>query len=1095
MATKTINSTLRKFWIEHCNTTHKHFNPAPIGLGLSLRANVLQLHLGPRKEVAEILNELGLVPEDMNAVTFCNQITTGKRPIQDRDVSALEKLVEYAAKLPSFGNRLCPLTWSAFHTTRFDGEDALDDFQAWLLTGALTPVDRIPAEGVLPKYIPSQERHKQLDAIMAFIGKSDRQMVQQVVCGASNTVAISALAGKIIERQLAWRNGSGGADRRRICYIPGRRRGKNRSVVTLAWIVSELDAFFSGEKDPNRRNEITTLSDFYDAVRRIREGMIAHPAILIIDDYRGAEIVNQAASLILDGGLFDLLTHLTDPRFTGNNRPEQIAGYRNNRIIVLTEAEDARLKDLTPPVIHHAVLKGTELNKAIDISNLRNKNDLKQAVAKYGSLGDAGLDLLDTVRNMSFSQQTVTETLAGAGGAYGSGLAKAFMRNIAQSRGFDALLICWIALSETGLRPQTLKRLLLQLKHADDEAGSQISERDINIDYIIERLAQYKPMLVSAHDERDTLLSHGPAPIQAFENVRAHTEPVEAPSPIIFEFSTVTGREWILNYIRADEKNRRRYALMTMLLAEEALRQMSATIRRSETGSPFNARRHRRIVEALSYGLQSLQILHEERAARTGDSKIALPARLDHILPSDPAEILRRLYALFHRNVLQAPPDHELTRSLGRPDVVFDLWKVAWSSHRGLLEFFDDETAQSKSDNFSSQPLRNIRLELDMLESLAKNAFQANRLDETETMIQRWEEAINRAPYAPESSPAIHLKVELAKIKIDLELAKANPNSAAPGADGYEATLKLAYNTDLGLREKLEALVKEINAQPINPTDWSIESLYQTHAQANETYDEVINHLFSGARVQDYQHAADLLSRLAEAKSIEAETLHDTPRAGYPVFYTAYRMHILAGRLRRAAFKADPLSRAFVVNAHSSRNYIRVCLKLYAILKRGDAHANKPHEDRENLMAYFAYAAQKNLDIVTRHTYRFPSERPSLMALEAMIIRVCHDRPDLALDLLLLADDQSVTLARPRISYRLVIERVKCLRALADHCEDETDKLALYQAAAECLLPLKNQIKEKNGLWCYIRKIQIDSIAKKIEDKPSLKEQFERLNS
>lgn len=1092
-----ISKKLLRWWESKRSEPNKDFNPAAIGMGWPLRANILQLHIGPRTRVAEILEASNHLPADMKPLTLANKITTADKPIKPDHFPALQALVEQSAKLPVFANRLTPLTWEAFSTTPFHGEDAPYDFCAWLVTGVLPPVDRLPGEGVLPTYIPSSERNEQINAIMAFVGASGRQMVQQVVCGASNTIALSALADEIIRRQLKWRRSQEDPDPLRICYIPGRRRGPDRSVVTLAWIVSELDAFFSGRKDPDQRADISTLNEFYDAVRRIREGMVAYPSILIIDGYRGTEIVDQATSLILDGGLFDLLTHLTDPRFTGKTHPRQVQRFHHNRIVVLTEVADARLKGFTPPVINHPALNGDNVEKAIKISYLTKKNEIARMVREYGSCGDAGLDLFETALKLSLPETIVAETLEGAGGAYGPDLAKVFMQQIAAARRFDALLICWIALSETGLRPQTLERLVRQLKNAEGHAGAWIFDRDIDLDYIRERLDHYQPMLVNAPDEFEPHSSAGhPAPIEPFKKVSVQTKLNKAATPAIFEFSTVAGRDWVLTYIRSDKRNRTIYALMYMLLAEEALSQMSGTIRRSETGSPLNVRRHRRIVEALSYGLRGLQMLREELAAPSRTCAVALPDRLDHILPTDPAEILRRLYALFHRNVLQAPPDHEMTRSLGRPDVVLDLWSMVWqpeSERRGLLEFFDEEASRTPQSKKPALIRRNLLLELDILESLAKNAFQANRLEQADKMINRWSETIATSPNAQDDPALAYLKVEVAKLKIDLELARTHPAVRVSGANGYETALKLACNSSAALAGQVTKLIELAKARPAQPEDWSMKGPYITHAAAIEDFDRGIEDLFPEAAVKELQHAADLLSRLAEAKAIEAETLHNTPDAGYSQFFLAYRLHMLAGRLRRAAFNTDPLSRAFVVNAHSARNHIRVCLKLFATLKRKTEPPNLHGDARESLMAYFAHGAQKNLDILTRHTYRFLSERPSLLALEAMILRVCHEQPDMALNLLLSADDQSVTLARPRVFYRLAVERVKCLRAIGDRNEREAHSTAHYQAAAECLIPLKTLIKEKNGLWCYIRDIQIAKLAKVIQNKKDLKNQYDAL--
>ncbi|WP_417323362.1 hypothetical protein [Erythrobacter aureus] len=956
-----------------------------------------------------------------------------------------------------------------FFNKPFSGPAAATDFLAWLQTGIAPPFDRLHHLRD-PGYIPAEERAPLLAQLAEFLHTDTPQIAQLVYC-TDDLPALTALAGHIIRQHthcaVEADAAETAADRLAVCYLPLYRTLGNSEVITLPWLVAELDAFYA-RADETAPPLPETPRDYVAALARVRAAMMTHPAFIVFDGHRAGESAkSEACSLIADHRLDGLIRDLVAPRVTGHAGLEDVRTFQRNRILILSQHEDNRLKPYVRSSEGLASLPPEKLGEAIGAASWTNADRLK--ALSFGQtrqlrfesvlrLADAhlsgpaqGIDAryrqLEKSRLQPPQERMVPD----------------FVARLQSEAPLDLFLIRWLALSETGLRAQTLHRLLeIWMKDPPCRDDFSLSERKISVAQIEQRLDLYPTLVAAGPDEPIADLDFSP-----IEGIAPFSSPAAAGKAAgagdgakarVYNIATERLRELFRSNFANESGSGPVRARMHLLLSEEALRQMTTIMRRSTPGSPFNVRKYRRLIECIVYGIRGIVDNREE-------DERAKP-RLDSILPDEPVEALRRLYALFFRNILQAPPDYELARRLGLPGVVCDVWLELWSTGAGPVQ----NQSLPPPPLLSNRKATDVLIALDLFAALARNSFQADRLEQTARVIEAWSGYVadRRAEdhHGDDALSALASSMMgVQKTKVDLELLQTDPRLN----EWPELSRAFAANPTLSafpIAEHQQCYIDLLVQSEGGP--WTTEHAFLLHRNSCKDIDAGLDEATASASPRDLQHAADLIALKAEADAINAETLSGEA-AQFREFMNSFAAHFIAGRFRGRAFVADPLGRSFLINAHATRNQIRVCLKLHRLAVadvtglRDDARAPLAH--------FFAYQAQRSLDILTRHTFRYPSERPSLLALEAMIARIHFGRPDQAMAHLVWADDLQVSMGRPRVRLRLGLERAKCLRELAlspEFFSDAGDRRRLLDAAGWEVLRISKLVPETNRLWTFI---------------------------
>ena len=182
---------------------------------------------------------------------------------------------------------------------------------------------------------------------------------------------------------------------------------------------------------------------------------------------------------------------------------------------------------------------------------------------------------------------------------------------------------------------------------------------------------------------------------------------------------------------------------------------------------------------------------------------------------------------------------------------------------------------------------------------------------------------------------------------------------------------------------------------------------------------------------------SDLLGIAAEIEVIEGEHRESEDADRSDLFMQAYVLLSAGDRLRRKAYDLAPLSRDFHLNPHGARVMARTLLQMIKEARRAEKQAGIEPTRSAGLIRQ----ARRQLDVLARYVARFPTERASLLVLEASFARQVGDNAleDLqAAERLLCEADGLMTAAaqRPRVRLRLMRERAKVYRNLARRLSD-----------------------------------------------------------
>tara|TARA_R110000868_G_scaffold6550_8_gene37124 strand:+ start:33744 stop:37415 length:3672 start_codon:yes stop_codon:yes gene_type:complete len=992
-------------------------------------------------------------------------------------------------------------------------------------------------------------RQSALDGLTKFLRGADYRPVQ-TVHSKNNRGALTAIANRIHQigaghatrterRAPVAKTSKLTEDARPWLYLRASRICKEQPV-TLPQLVGKLKAFYLGEAvqtAPIPRSHAEYLS----ALKFVRTALMRTPAIIVFDGHRSPRGWPTALpSLISDDGLSTLLRDLLTPRLSHRDAQLDVRAFYKTRIIVLTDdVYTDESKGEKSPLQIHPLQQLRPINVVApdpdDMAELigdhvwKNQAALKSlAQTRSASLVDgAMLRLTDTwltvVGQTIEGERERNHVLNSLLGNSSRKLADAINAHLLEHDISSFLLLRWIAIAESEIRTSTLGRLLTNWRYLLAERRKRFGQSGTakvtpaTTEDVVKLLEPFDSILTHGPDERiDGLDDAYYPPIE-----RNMIEPMTA-SPVQeyrrpYSYSFVTNQicSDFLEFRRDDDTLEAERLDMYRLLAEEAFRQEASIMRHAPRAASLDIRRLRRMCEGLHYGFASLP---------DDPSNIDQALRgLSRSLPANPKSAFDHLYLTFYRHVLQHAPDFALTRNLGRPAIASDLIMSAlWSgirnppTHRtnelppANSPYMHPERVELDPDNPSDPPIRERKthkaLAKDAYISLIRNLISANRLDLALSTLERAKEG-----WVEPSSGGTGLDA-LSKVEIDLELLRTDPSRNIANTKGLFDRILIAGPLPWRLlKSRIERTVRWLpgRLQAAGPIA-NLANVYEIHRQVKSDISGAAARLTHNLNAKDIERGADLFARLGEAEAIRADGNSEVvDKVALSRFVTAWGFFHLAEILRNQVFLVDPLGREYLPNPHTNRVFVRVNLKLYSILRRVARRSDLDSVFSEQgglknsksialnpstcglFAQFFAYQAQKQLDLVSRFQFQYLAERPSLLMSEAAVLRTVRDAPEKALDLLREADDLIAgNMDRPRLAFRLALERAKALRQLAKKPDVPARQAMLLIAAATETLRLEAlQQRDDEGrqqaagerLWKFITDQQKGAVKKSIQ--------------
>ncbi|MDM7983240.1 MAG: hypothetical protein QUV02_02235 [Maricaulis sp.] len=980
-----------------------------------------------------------------------------------------------------------------FLTTPFFGDDAVEDFLAWLSTGLRPPITRFDHCPDIELY-DLRTRLNTLRQIVGHLQRKDCLPVQVVHCphnpnaltalasymhrgdwsglqatASARSVELRTSATETASTETSTNRSLLGSAGRPYCYISC-TRNEGEELKTLPLIVAELHAFFSSAHPSKRVKPIFGEEEYNQAVEYIRNAMMHHPVTLVFDRYcsvRGRH--TGLPNFITDNSLPCLLRQLLTPRIREGSM--DLTTFYKTRILVLSDDAETQisLMEQETSIGIPSLTAGSQRN-LLQIASEENREILARA-SRYNPerlgtevmvrLADTWLKLVDA-ENLEEDPGAALEGILRRDNTPSS-IGKDLIAKIHDTRPLDLVLLRWIALAESEMRADTLTRLVMRRRRADRSWCAKAfppGDQDPDAAWVIDHLSPYSQILISGPDEFIEGLDGEYLPTIGKHGKIGRSE--EA-TPISYAFATTELHNQFYSFGREDSDLEDERLLLYRLLAEEAFWQQAEIKRHSFTTSMVEVGVYRRLAEGLHYG-------HASLPDNLGRPVSGLEAT-ERSLPLDPWETFQRLYHVFYRDILQSAPRFDLTRNKGRPSLAADLLVSAlWS---GVKNPPDNRTEVIPADIGPYQAPETAELQSldnsahfataqDIFLSTARNLLQANRLEQCGEVL---EVARIHLDKAPDETLKSTYDLSLRKVEIDLDLLSFNAHA---GGD-IDAITTLCRNTIQSFSpdgaNALSAITDALRLFSFAPkvaNAWQeTAEVFAFHEVLKKRVDSLLDTHMSSDSVKALERVSDFYARFAEGKALAADAIRDPRRAIKP-FLIAWACFFATDRIHRKIFRREPISYGYHPNPHSLRVMIRVDLKLQRFFAK---HADKgtcldtgetgepeatlfTRKACEALAAYFAYQAQKHLNILTRYTNNFAAEQPSLLMLEAGIARSVHRQPHAALRLLARADELiNHTMDRPRLTFRLAIERAKTLRQLASIASTPEEANAALSAA------------------------------------------------
>jgi hypothetical protein len=560
----------------------------------------------------------------------------------------------------------------------------------------------------------------------------------------------------------------------------------------------------------------------------------------------------------------------------------------------------------------------------------------------------------------------------------------------------------FIALSLRGLRVTALRRCLrdylrecADMLEDDDKTSIELLCKLLATPEGAETLAgRFHPLLVLGHEEA----LQGLGDVQRWFDLQPlheeHDDREVAVRTELLDIRLVELREMLLDDLlnppaSADEEARaaenRRFANISLILAEQALNEGTVQLRGLSAGASISGYTLRRLLQAAYHGLMSLSFETEWVIPDSMEDHLQADVRGSH-LPRDPYKRYVYLYEFVFRRCIDNAPEWQLGRGLGRFDVRLALLTMfvnpGWArrvlaslygrplDERGFKNFgaFVTGSEVTAAGRFRSpldarSPYLRGAIGHDLFRALLHSASRTGH----ETYVARNAELLGKALSASglpggssrdenlSDSAARHLlDAALATLHSLRDLSGAEPKRRSAGLIDQFAFGKLAIDAK-------QALTQTVQARQ-SCMEWLVrldgkknDDLLSLGGQLNvETMDkealerdvlvlEVNKLLGSGKSKRELHNISDLYFRLGEILAGEAD---EVDSKDYPAsarrYANAYAVYWIGDRLRSAAATSDVASVEWpVISARAMRYYVRVSLKLAKLSARIYVEAQK----------------------------------------------------------------------------------------------------------------------------------------------------------
>lgn len=859
----------------------------------------------------------------------------------------------------------------------YDSDDGLESFLSWARARPLKPV---PSTELLTRVEYYGDGRKPAEKkILAFLNNNQSVTPLLVVRQGGMTDGLRAMATRAVELSR-----SKEGPRYPICYIPVGRDPADGTRNTFDDLLSHLAAFYRSEPLQGARRP-SSPEERRRWIEYVRMAMAAHPSVLLFGVYaRPQSTVPDLAEFNDDDSLVRLINELVHPRIPLDGYPGDASKFCKTKIVVFADGGFPAPGFLPVEVVDAPYPPDGRLEAIFRERGLSDPTRLAKLGAKWSEMKS---DTAVLVADFLFSHGVEVETTGGSTEA----LVGVLVETLKEEDPLALISLRFVALAGCSLRETTLERLLGRLRQTlDPSTDRHWLLGDVSLSGISNSIAKLEGLIAKGEDA-ETII---------------HRDPVFADdTKTSIDCQTHELRRRLVDNLNHTEPTRL-VARMHRLIAEESLAQHTAAQRYATPTDSLEPRQYRWLCRALYHGFLSVQNGPEIQDLSLHDIR-------PRVLPTDNAEAYKRLYAVFVRNLLDGRPHWDFTRTVGRDRTKLDIAVLASSPNTARIKAGQHYLIESRE----SADISTMLFQLEQYCSIARSAYHTHEIEKAKSGIESGSSLIdlikNEKIEYQWRKHLFRLQLILAKCDLDIEMLERSEHYPHKVKESANRSLNIFGFESTAWLPRLDVVaIKELDL-PKSPVD------------------KFVADITKGASAEAVAGWSDLLCRRAEIEVLGVEA-QKAPVDGLAEYTRAFVYYFAAERLKRRAFQLAPFDRYYVPNGHSTRVMIRTALRLVRIHDQ----SNEATADRE----FLVHQARRHIDLLTRYYARYSTERASLLILEATFQRVVEGRPEVAFQLLSLADEAMfATVDRPRVRLRLTLERGKALRELARaHADSRT---------------------------------------------------------
>ncbi|MBN8890174.1 MAG: hypothetical protein BGP12_00100 [Rhodospirillales bacterium 70-18] len=760
-------------------------------------------------------------------------------------------------------------------------------------------------------------------------------------------------------------------DVRPWCYIPVARGRPGAGDTSLPAIVARLEAFYRNE-DLSGATPCATEAETAAAIARIRAHIAVTPAVLVFDgcNFDGG-CRPHLTRYLRDEPVVPLLWRLLQPLRSEEMLVHDPAVFTRTRVIVLGDND---LAPLLPTLCRTSQPLAAPTRQGSVTGTLRKTLVEPELQEAFGQVSPQLL-MTETMVWLMRAQAV----LARADGASARNTLRALAATTPGRADLCAALVArlrrrgdaaWPALAFCVLSPTELRvKTLYRLLHRW---------------YLLFRpdpltapeaavtlvTSALQGVLVQCHGE--TIAHLYSDDLEAEYDAATWGTPPPAPGRAdALDIADPAVRADLQRAMQATPHARAELAAMHFVLAEMSLQQHGLLVRSAPTGEHASAAFYRRLGQAILHGV--LSVHHwPQLAERSHHAPTALPLPL--------GERLRALYWEHYRAGLEQAPAWAMSRTFGLDTVKAE-----------LCQLFLDAITVLGAQRTLADVAREVR------EHQIRAALRRGDFNSLSAHLQALPGAErDRAPYAKVTADWYTLTEGYG-----VAIALCGARLKTLGDFGLRAPAPLTEHAVLE-----DAVAAEVRRLASDDTP-----LRSVVARPH------------GRRI--LAEIVDVIERLACVSAYDADgTAHGDATLAAQRFGTAYYYFRVSQNLPAAVAAAgsptDPQ-----ISAATARVFVRVALKLGRHFERtGDAGSQGDA---------FYLQARQHADRLWRNVYRHPMEHVQLLIIESSLARIHAHAPWLALKWLARAEATMPSPdSRPRFWIRLLHERIKVLRAIAE---------------------------------------------------------------